>query len=115
MNREAEFAAKSLPDQLRSITNEALWDHESAAIEAAADALVEAEGLIAYLKGDGREHGAWDLMKKNYDEALSLAHRYANQATNAETERDDARALLAQIAKVGGHCGCADVLAEVTE
>jgi hypothetical protein len=70
MNREAEFTAMSLPDRLRSITNEALWDYESDAIESAAD-------LIESLRAESAE-------------LMDLCTRYANQATNAETERDEA-------------------------
>jgi hydroxymethylglutaryl-CoA reductase len=33
------------------------------------------------------------------DEVMLLAHRYANQATNAETERDQARQMLADAEK----------------
>lgn len=88
MNREAESAAKSLSEQLRSITNEALWDYESDAIEAAADALAEAEGLIAYLKGEGREHGAWDQMKTELDQAREQVANAPHQYMVCQTYND---------------------------
>jgi hypothetical protein len=67
----AEFETKSLPEKLRAASaNEGLWGAESDAIESAADLLESLRGECA--------------------ELMNLCNRYANQATNAETERDEA-------------------------